>query len=109
MTNSVRVYVGSLIFLGAAAAFVVYLVDPAPNSTLFQGAVCFAALSAACELLAYKKAAPSESGSIAFLPMLASVVIAPHWLTVACLAVAGCIIESHRNRKAPIKALFNIS
>lgn len=109
MANSVRVYVGSLAVLGAIAAFGVYLVDPTPNFALFQGAVCFAALSAACELLAYKKAAPSESGSIAFLPMLASVVIAPHWLTIGCLSLAGCVIEAHRNRNAPIKALFNIS
>lgn len=109
MPNSVRTYVGSLVALGAVAAYGVYMADPIPTLALLQAAVCFAMLSALCELLAYKKAAPSESGSIAFLPMLASVVVAPHWLTIVCLVLSGCIVEAHRNRHAPIKGLFNVA
>jgi hypothetical protein len=87
----------------------VYYVSPPSNSALLRAAICFATLAALCELLAYKKAGKSESGSIAFLPMLASVVVAPHWLTVASLAAAGLVVELNRNRHAPIKGLFNIS
>ncbi len=90
------------------AAYWVYRAGPPATPALLQAALCFAVLSGLCELLAYKKAAPSESGSIAFLPMLASVAVAPHWLTVVCLSVAGCLVEIHRHRRA-IKGLFNVA
>jgi HD domain-containing protein len=109
MAKSVRTYVGSLVIVSALAALAVYRIDPGADASLVKAAICFATLSALCELLAYKKAARSESGSIAFLPMLASVVVAPHWLTVFCLAIAGCVVETHRNRSAMIKGLFNIA
>jgi hypothetical protein len=109
MPNKVRIYVASLAVLGMSAAYFVYVASPRLTTPLFQAAVCFAALTALCELLAYKKAARSESGSIAFLPMLASVVVAPHWITIACLAVSGLVVETRRNRHAVIKGLFNIS
>ena len=109
MPKSVRVYVGTLTALAAVAAFGVYKADPTRTSEYWQAALCFAMLACLCELLAYKKAARSESGSIAFLPMLASVVVAPHWLTILCLGLSGCMVEVNRNRHAPIKALFNVA
>jgi hypothetical protein len=109
MPKAVRGYVSSVVLLGALAAYWVYRTSPLATPGLLPAAICFATLSALCELLAYKKAARSESGSIAFLPMLASVVITPHWFTIACLASAGCVVEVNRNRQAPIKGLFNVA
>lgn len=109
MRKGVHGYVGSLVVLGAAAAYGVYRISPVGTMALFQAAVCFAFLTAFCELLSYKTAARGEAGSIAFLPMLASVVVAPHWFTIACLAATGVFVEANRNRKAPIKGLFNVA
>ncbi|MFN2533515.1 MAG: HD-GYP domain-containing protein [Pyrinomonadaceae bacterium] len=109
MTKTVRVYVGGIVGLGSLAAYLVFVASAPVSTPLLRAAICFATLTALCELLAYKKAARSESGSIAFLPMLASVVVAPHWVTIACLAAAGIVVEANRNRHAPIKGLFNLA
>jgi len=98
-----------LVALSAGAAYWVYQISPPGTTELFRAAVCFALLTTFCELLSYNTAARSESGSIAFLPMLASVVVAPHWFTIACLAVTGCVVEVNRHHQAPIKALFNLA
>jgi hypothetical protein len=108
MTNKVRLYVGILTVLAMAATALVYSVNPAIDSEYLQAAIVFASLSAICELLAYKKAARSESGSIAFLPILASVIVAPNWVTVAAVAVATTVIQI-ANRRVLIKAIFNVA
>lgn len=109
MSHRVRLYVASLSTLAAFAAFGVFRVSQQHPADFLRASICFAVLNILCELLAYKKAARSESGSIAFLPMLASIVVAPHWYTIACLAAASSVVELSRRRHSPIKALFNVA
>ena len=59
-------------------------------------------------LAAYKKGARRETGSIAFLPMLASVIVVPSWMTVACLGAATIIVEAAA-RRVLLKAVFNVA
>ena len=108
MSNPVRIYVGSLTSLALMVTALVYLLDPAIDPTFVKAAIVFASLSAICELLAYKKAARSESGSIAFLPILASVIVAPSWVTIVAVAIATTLIQV-ANRRVFIKALFNVA
>lgn len=106
MSNYVRLYVSSLSFLAMVTAVWVYRLDPAVTEPLLRAAAVLATLSALCEMLAYKRTARSESGSIAFLPILASVIVAPHWVTIAAVTVATFLVQI-ANRRAVIKGVFN--
>lgn len=108
MLNKVRIYVTTLSVLAFGATAIVYRLEPVASLAFIQAAVVFALLSAACEMLAYKKAARSESGSIAFLPTLAAVIVAPSWVTVVAVAVATTVVQV-ANKRVVIKALFNIA
>jgi hypothetical protein len=108
MTNRIRVYVGTLVVLAAVTFAWVYELSPRLGPGTLKGALWFAALAALSGLLAYKKAARRETGSVAFLPMLASVIVAPSWITVACLGAATVVVEVAA-RRALIKATFNVA
>lgn len=108
MSNRIRVYVGSLVLLAAATLAWVYDLSPVVDAVTIRAALWFAGLAAVSGLLAYKKAARRESGSIAFLPMLASVIVAPSWVTIIALGVATIIVEVAA-RRVLIKATFNVA
>ena len=107
MRSRVRFFIFSLSGIGALAAAIVYLQEPWPNWLLLKAALCFAALGAMSGLLAYKKVGRSESGSIAFLPLLAAIIVAPVWTTVLTTAIAMALVEVLNKRKA-VKAVFNV-
>jgi hypothetical protein len=107
MSLQVRIYVSVLAALAAAATGLVYYTNPVAGRPYIQAAVVFALLSVVCEMLAYKKAARSESGSIAFLPILASVIVAPSWVSVVAAAAAFTFVQI-ANKRVLIKAVFNV-
>lgn len=108
MSNRIRVYVGGLVVLAVLVFVWVYSLNPTLDAVSLRASLWFGALSALSGLLAYKKAARRETGSIAFLPMLASVILAPSWPTIAAVGIATVIVEIAAKR-AVIKAIFNIS
>ena len=107
MRSRVRLFVLGLSTIGALATAAVYLAEPLASWELLRAALCFAALGAMSGLLAYKKVGRSESGSIAFLPLLAAIIVAPVWTTVITTAAAMALVEII-NRRATIKAIFNV-
>ena len=108
MSIRIRVYVSSLVLLAAATFAWVYKLSPDFSWTAAKGALWFGALAAVSGLAAYKKGARRETGSIAFLPMLASVIVVPSWMTVACLGAATIIVEAAA-RRVLLKAVFNVA
>ena len=108
MTNRIVAYVGSLVVLAAGTFVWVYDLAPGFSQEALKAAVWFAVLATVSGLLAYKKAARRETGSVAFLPMLASVIVAPSWITVAALGAATIIVEIAA-RRVLIKAVFNVA
>jgi hypothetical protein len=108
MPNRIRIYVGGLAVLAVLVFVWVYSLKPTLDADSVRAALWFGALSALSGLLAYKKAARREAGSIAFLPMLASVIVAPSWPTIATMAIAAAIVEI-ASKRAAIKAVFNVS
>src|SRR5687768_12697143 len=108
MFERIRVYVAGLVALAIATAGWVYWVNPDGTWDSARAATLFAVLSCVSGMLAYKKAARSEAGSIAFLPMLASVIIAPNWHTVLGVAIATAVVEIASKRIA-LKATFNVA
>jgi HD-GYP domain-containing protein (c-di-GMP phosphodiesterase class II) len=108
MRRQVRLFVFSLSWVAVIAAAVVYFSRPSLNWQFTKAALCFAGLGALSGLLAYQKVGRSESGSIAFLPLLAAIVVAPVWITVVAAAGAMALVEIV-NRRAIIKAVFNVA
>ena len=108
MSNRIRIYVGTLVALACAASTCVFFTAPEISSSLIKAAACFAVLSAICGMLEYQKVARSEAGSIAFLPIIASIIVAPSWITVAFVGLATATNELV-SRRAPIKGVFNVS
>lgn len=108
MSNRVRVYVGTLVALAGASGVLVYATDSSLNASWIKAAACFAVLSAVCGMLEYQKVARSEAGSIAFLPILASIIVAPSWITVLATGLATALVELV-SKRAPIKGTFNVA
>ena len=107
MRSRVRLFVLGLSAVGVVATAAVYFAEPISSWEFLRAALCFAALGAMSGLLAYKKVGRSESGSIAFLPLLAAIIVAPVWTTVITTASAMALVEIV-NRRTPIKAVFNV-
>lgn len=107
MRSHVRFFVSALSAVGAIATAAVYIQGPLVSWPYLKAALCFAALGAMSGLLAYKKVGRSESGSIAFLPLLAAIIVAPMWTTVLTTAAAMALVEIV-NKRAVIKATFNV-
>jgi hypothetical protein len=93
MFNRIRVYVGGLAILAILVFGWVYSLNPTPDAAALRAALWFGALSALSGLLGYKKAARKESGSIAFLPMLACVIVAPTWYTITAIGLSVVVVE----------------
>lgn len=108
MSNRIRIYVGTLVLLAAGTFVWVYKLSPDVDLTAVRAALWFAVLAAVSVVAAYKKGARKESGSVAFLPMLACVIVAPAWVTVASLGVAILIVEIAA-RRVFIKGAFNVA
>ena len=108
MANRIQVYVAGIALSALVAGSAVFLLSPELTPALVKAAVCFAALSGVCGLLQYQKAARNEAGSIAFLPILASILVAPHWFTVIAVGAAHAVVEA-LSRRAPLKAVFNVA
>lgn len=107
MTGRIVAYVGGVI--AAAIAVAVWLATNSPELDLrfLAAAACFATLSILAHALDYQLAR-GASGSIGFIPFLAAVLVAPHALTVATIAVAVAVVEGLA-RRTPIKAIFNVA
>ncbi len=90
--------------LGTAA---LYLHAPSVPEAMVSDALALCALAVTAELLTFLLPA-SASGSIGFIPYFAAAVVVPAWPSVACVVLVKAVVELWQ-RRAPIKALLNIS
>ncbi len=108
MTRAVRLYVAFLAALATVAGGIAFIVAPSPVVADWKAGSTFGCLVSIAYLLAYKKTGRNESGSIAFLPLLAAVFVSPTWSTVLTTAIAMAVVELV-TRRPLIKAIFNVS
>jgi putative nucleotidyltransferase with HDIG domain len=108
MSRRIEAYVAMVVACSIAAGWWVYSVAPMMTPELVRASVCFAVLFALCELLAYQKAGRRETGSLAFLPLLAAVVVAPSWLSVVAFVSANGIVQIIQ-RRIWLKSIFNVA
>jgi HD-GYP domain-containing protein (c-di-GMP phosphodiesterase class II) len=105
MANRINQYV-AVVCLGAiGAAFALALRDPSVSTEYARASITFGLISMLAQALAYRTGRES-SGSLSFIPLLASAAIAPHWLCVIAVGFSALSAQVLAT-KTPVKALFN--
>ena len=104
MSRIVR-YVLLVVIAAIGAGVVVYLRDPSFSLLFVQVALTFGFVSVLTKLFSYGTGRVA-TGSVSFIPVLASAAIAPHWATVVVVALASLIGQIVAKREA-IRAIFN--
>ena len=107
MQNAISRYVALVTIAATGSVAVLYLRDPAFNPAFAQAALTFGMISVLAQLLSHRTS-KEATGSLSFIPVLASAAIAPHWLTAA--AVAGSALAAQLlGKKSPLKTAFNVA
>src|SRR3954470_16736205 len=105
MNSPIVRYVSLVVVAAIGASTVLFLTDPAFNPGFARAALTFGVISVLAQLLSYRTGG-SSTGSVSFIPVLASAAIAPHWVSV--LAVIGSSLTGQvvakRNR---LRTIFN--
>src|SRR5688500_15153797 len=99
MRSPIERYV-SLVFAAAVgAAVVVYYRQPAFSLEFARAAATFGLVNILAQILSYRTGRES-AGSLAFIPVLATAAIAPHWVSVLAVGAAGLSAQllAKRNR-----------
>jgi hypothetical protein len=107
MSRITRIYVALVCVAAVAAAGALYLDDPGASSEAVTAISLLSGLAVVAELLGFLLPRAAR-GTVAFIPYLAAVLIAPSWITVAAVVAVKVITERLAGQQ-PIKAAFNIS
>ena len=106
MNSQVRTYVAVTIFLAFAATAALYVQAPAFNSNFGTAVLCLGTIALLTQILTFTLAR-TATGSISFVPFLASAAIAPHWLTPVSIFIVVTIIQATRSVHI-VKRIFNV-
>ena len=105
MLSRIQRYVALVCIAALGAGTALFLQDPEFSPVFARAAVAFGLISILAHLLSHKMTRET-SGSLSFIPVLASAAIAPHWVTV--VAVAGsAFVEQVVVKREPVKTVFN--
>jgi putative nucleotidyltransferase with HDIG domain len=105
MPNRIQRYVALVCFAAVGAGAALFLQDSAFSPAFARAAFAFGLISVLAHLLSHKMTRET-SGSLSFIPVLASAAIAPHWVTVVAVA-SSALIEQVVVKRDPLKTLFN--
>jgi len=94
------VTIAAIVLFGA-----VYLIQPEIPTGYLLVAICFSVCALVAGSMSYRSSSKTI-GSIAFLPLLAGLVLAPHWVAVFGVTTSALMAELI-SRRAPIKVVFN--
>ena len=106
MSNRVRIYIFATLVSAACAATLLYMRAPAFDRSFVAATLCLGTIALLTQLLAFTLAR-TATGSISFIPFLASAAIAPHWLTTLSVLIVVTIVQAIRSLDAA-KRVFNI-
>src|SRR5689334_2719232 len=107
MRNKTPVYVTCVAIAALVWGTINYVVAPEVRAGGVDDVLILCGLAITAEALSYllPKAA---TGSISFIPYFAAAIIAPNWTSVLSVVAVKTLVEAWR-RKAPIKAVLNVS
>jgi hypothetical protein len=106
MSRMTRTYVALVCLAAAAAASAVYLREPETSAEAIAAVSLLSGLAVVAELLAFTLPQAAR-GSVAFIPYLAAVLVAPSWVTVAAVLAVKAVTERLAGAEL-IKAAFNV-
>jgi HD-GYP domain-containing protein (c-di-GMP phosphodiesterase class II) len=107
MQRQIGRYVALVCAAAVGTTAALYLRDPAFDAGFAQAALTFGLISVLANILTHKTSGDA-TGSLSFIPVLASAAIAPHWLTA--VAVAGSALGAQIvARRGPLKSAFNVA
>src|SRR5213078_1118961 len=88
MQRHISRYVALVFFAALGTVAALYLRDPALDPAFARAALTFGLISVLANLLSHKTSG-DVTGSLSFIPVLASAAIAPHWVTTVSVAAAA--------------------
>ncbi|MEA2763225.1 MAG: hypothetical protein QOD47_2509, partial [Gemmatimonadaceae bacterium] len=91
MQRQISRYVALVVAAAVGTVAALYLRDPGFDPAFAQAALTFGLISVLANILTHKTR-DDASGSLSFIPVLASAAIAPHWLTA--VGVAGAALAA---------------
>jgi hypothetical protein len=106
MTRYARLYVGLVCIAALAAAIALRAHQPAIGGDAITAIAVLSGLAIVAELLGFLLPWGAR-GSVAHIPYLAAVLVAPNWITVAAACAVKAITE-RLGTVAPVKAAFNV-
>ncbi|HKS05860.1 MAG TPA: HD-GYP domain-containing protein [Gemmatimonadaceae bacterium] len=106
MNERIRKYVAAIAGASIASAVAVFAFVGVGTPEQLRAAGFFALLMLLAHLLRYEGSRSGATGSVVFLPMLASVVVAPV-LATPVFAAAAVLIAEFAARRPPIRVVFN--
>ena len=105
MRFGLKQYVAFVAFASLVSGAVLFLQDPSFSPVYARAALTFGLIATLAQALSYQTGVESD-GSLSFIPILASAAIAPHWMSVVC--VAGASLAAQLLAHKPfIKIVFN--
>jgi HD-GYP domain-containing protein (c-di-GMP phosphodiesterase class II) len=107
MNRGIKQYVSIVALAAIGGGLAVFLRDPRLPTEFVRAALTFGLISTLAQALRHRTGAES-SGSLSFIPVLASAAIAPHWITVVAVGVASLAAQLLA-RKTLLKTIFNSS
>ena len=105
MSSGIKQYVTLITLAAIAAGGALYMRDPTLPVDFVRAAVTFGMISALAQVLRYRTGS-GGSGSLSFIPVLASAAIAPHWISVVSVALASLVAQLLA-RKTFVRTVFN--
>jgi putative nucleotidyltransferase with HDIG domain len=105
MNSPIVRYVSLVVVAAVGASFVLFVSDPAFDGAFARAALTFGAISVLAQLLSYRTGR-SSTGSVSFIPVLASAAIAPNWVSVVAVvasSLAGQIVA----KRNVLRTIFN--
>ena len=105
MRLGIKQYVAFVTLAAIASCVVLVYREPSFSATFVRAALTFGLISTLAQALSYRTGLESD-GSLSFIPILASAAIAPHWMSVVCVA-GSSLAAQILARKPLVKTIFN--
>lgn len=107
MRGAIQRYVSLVVVAAVAAGAILYFREPAFSVDFARAAFTFGLVIILAQILGYRTGRES-AGSLAFIPVLATAAIAPHWVSVVAVGFAGLSAQLLAKRDR-LKTVFNVA
>ena len=105
MNSRIVRYVSLVVIAALGGSFVLFTTDPTFNADFARAALTFGVISVLAQLLSYRTGV-GPTGSVSFIPVLASAAIAPNWVSVLAVLASSLTGQIVAKRNL-LRTIFN--